>query len=214
MSDEKELNELVRARVGAAPVDDEGVRSVLTAEIGTFPQPTDEHAVWWNGRTWSQAEAWSADVRRRIASLDASLDDQSRDDGWRLISRAEVFKLLGERLAQHEMDVAHGLRCEPARVAAGLLPALSAQGRVEQRSSSVSFANGRRPRAGATCRSMLRRLESYVLVRSRDFWTGSHRSGQVLGDREPLGRNGLAVALAADQVRQHPLGVVGGLTTR
>lgn len=91
MSETEHLTELVRGRIEGAPIEEEGVRRALTAEIGAFSQPTDEHAVWWNGQAWSQAEVWSTDARRRVQRLYASLDDRSRDDGWRLISRAQVF---------------------------------------------------------------------------------------------------------------------------
>jgi hypothetical protein len=74
-----------------AALDEEKVRRVLTAEITGAAESTDEQSVWWNGRTWSEAVVWSTEVRQRVRSLDASLDDQARSDGWRLISRDDVF---------------------------------------------------------------------------------------------------------------------------
>lgn len=93
-----DLTDLVQARINGRPIDDQSVTRVLTTEIASFPQPTGDHAVWWNGRTWSQADAWSAETRRRVNALNDSLDDQSRDDGWRLISRADVFNRAGDPL--------------------------------------------------------------------------------------------------------------------
>src|SRR4051812_19175246 len=92
MSDQDgDLVDLVRARVDGTAVGEKKVRRGITAAMNGAAQSTDEHAVWWNGRTWSRADAWSSEARQCVHSLDASLDDQSRDDGWRLISRADVF---------------------------------------------------------------------------------------------------------------------------
>lgn len=96
--DRNDLTNLVRARITDAAVDDAQVRRVLKAEIEGFSQPTDQHAVWWNGQTWSQADAWSSETRQRVISLDAALNDGSRDDGWRLISRADVFSRAADPL--------------------------------------------------------------------------------------------------------------------
>jgi hypothetical protein len=85
------LAALVVARETAAAVDEQTTGAVLTEAMERFAQPTDDHAVWWNGQTWVDAAPWSEKVRERLRALCDGLDDHSRNDGWRLICRTNVF---------------------------------------------------------------------------------------------------------------------------
>jgi hypothetical protein len=91
MIDEDGVDELLRSRVRRKMLDDDSLRRMLRGAVRQFPQSTDDHAVWWNGTTWCEAKVWTSRTQRRLRNILDDLDDGSRDDGWRLISRAYVF---------------------------------------------------------------------------------------------------------------------------
>ncbi len=93
-----DVTSLIRLRqVSAAPNLDLGL-DLLVDALGRFAEPTDEHAVWWNVQAWSDAPSWKHRTRARVLALGDTLDDGSRTDGWRLISRSDVFDRRGDSL--------------------------------------------------------------------------------------------------------------------
>jgi hypothetical protein len=94
----EDAQRLVTARAHKTPLDEGSVARILSATIDQFPEPTDQHAVWWNTDWWSDTDAWSSENRGRIRALADALDDHSRKDGWRLISREFVFGLVDDPL--------------------------------------------------------------------------------------------------------------------
>lgn len=83
---------LIAVRKKGSAADGQTVRSLLAHAMQRFDVPIDDHAVWWNGQAWGGASPWSKPVRQRVRALYDSLHDQSRDDGWRLIARSDVFE--------------------------------------------------------------------------------------------------------------------------
>ena len=71
--------------------DEQLAHDVLVEQLKEFTEPVESHSVWWNSDAWVDADLWDDEARRRIRNLACRLDDRTRDDGWRKISRSEVF---------------------------------------------------------------------------------------------------------------------------
>lgn len=73
-------------------VDPSTVDDVLARTIIDFSETTDNHAVWWNARAWTDAPTWDEIARERICDFATSLASRAqRDDGWVRIARSDVF---------------------------------------------------------------------------------------------------------------------------
>jgi len=93
------LDDLVRARAVGRPVDPPSVDGLLQRTIdGLDPVATDDHGVSWHSHAWIDARdgVWTDDTRERLRRLAAHLPRTSHGDGWRLITRRDVFAMAGD----------------------------------------------------------------------------------------------------------------------